>query len=186
MTWNEELTELRNLLANLYPLREDMLRVIEEAALPTSQINLTGKPLNAWHEILRYAHNRNQVDAILKIAHREFPNKFETPNSPETIKLQKLDNDQRLLNELPLKIDNQLVGEARKLIGANKVEQSLDLLLKAKLPQPLYDYLQILKQQWLEISNNNIKGLLTEESTRVARAKVVNSLLKIISKNSKP
>jgi V8-like Glu-specific endopeptidase len=73
MAWNRTLTNLRDVLAGLYPTVQDARRVVEDAGLPPAHIAFDPKPINNWYNILRYADNRIKVRDIAEVAHEEFP-----------------------------------------------------------------------------------------------------------------
>lgn len=73
MTNAETLRTLRNTLADLYPEREDAVRVAGDAGLNLAYINLGNKPINNWHNILAEADKQELVGAIVRIAHEEYP-----------------------------------------------------------------------------------------------------------------
>ena len=73
MNWNRTLTNLRDLLAGLYPTVQDSRRVVENAGLNPAFVAFDAKAVNNWFSILREAQNRNRVQAIVKVAHSEYP-----------------------------------------------------------------------------------------------------------------
>lgn len=72
--WNSsQIANLRTILGNLYPTRDDALRVTEDAGLNILLLDLAGSPISMWLKILQYAKPRAQVDAILDAALAENP-----------------------------------------------------------------------------------------------------------------
>lgn len=73
MPWSPTLTELRDLLADLYPTAQDARRVVEEAGLPPARIAFESTAVNTWHSILREAGKRQMVQTIIDVAQRDYP-----------------------------------------------------------------------------------------------------------------
>lgn len=71
--WTTKLTQTREVLTTLYPNREDGELIVDMAGIPSSFIDLSGKPRNMWHKILKEALKRNKVSDIVQIAHEEYP-----------------------------------------------------------------------------------------------------------------
>lgn len=73
MAWNQMLTNLRDVLADLYYTQELARRVVEAAGLKPGFIDLEGDSITRWHNILREADRRDKVAAIVQVAHDEYP-----------------------------------------------------------------------------------------------------------------
>jgi len=73
MPWNQSLTNLRDVLADLYFTVEESRRVVEEAGLDPKFIQFNPQAITNWHNILRYANNREAVPAIVEVAYSENP-----------------------------------------------------------------------------------------------------------------
>jgi V8-like Glu-specific endopeptidase len=67
------LTELRKLLAALYPTEGEQRRLATEAKLSVGSIAFAGSAFNSWHAILQHAKNNRGVEALLALAREEFP-----------------------------------------------------------------------------------------------------------------
>jgi hypothetical protein len=64
--WNQvTLTELNNILADLYPSETDAKRIAANAGLNTKQIDFSGNSVNRWFTVLEYARPRGRVDALV-------------------------------------------------------------------------------------------------------------------------
>ena len=61
MAWNQLLTNLRDVLADLYYTQELARRVIEAAGLKPAFIDLEGDSITRWHNILREADRRQRI-----------------------------------------------------------------------------------------------------------------------------
>jgi hypothetical protein len=73
MPWNPGLTQLRDLLAELYPTIQLSREVVEMAGLPASRIAFNPAAKSNWHNILKEAQRRNKVGAIVAVACEEYP-----------------------------------------------------------------------------------------------------------------
>jgi len=73
MAWNQMLTNLRDVLADLYYTQELARRVVEAAGLKPAFIDLEGDSITRWHNILREADRRDKVAAIVQVAYGEYP-----------------------------------------------------------------------------------------------------------------
>lgn len=72
-----ELTEIqrfRGPLVTLYPDVASVRRIVSDAGVRTSNINLSGAPRDIWHNALVEANAHGRIDAIVAIALREYPN----------------------------------------------------------------------------------------------------------------
>lgn len=73
-TWDRiSLINLRSILANLYPMIGDGMRLAKDAGLSTSQIAFSNKAISNWFEILQRAANEGKVDVLLDLAIDENP-----------------------------------------------------------------------------------------------------------------
>jgi hypothetical protein len=74
MPWAQrQITELRRVLADLYPREADQRRVVADAQLPAATILFDASAANSWSSILREANLRDRVDAVLKVALDDYP-----------------------------------------------------------------------------------------------------------------
>lgn len=73
MSWDDNLINLKYVLADLYFLKEDSIHVVESAGLPRAQIGFQNKAINNWSEILDQADKRGKVPAIIDAALRDYP-----------------------------------------------------------------------------------------------------------------
>lgn len=70
MEWTQEqLIQMRVVLAHMYPDKQDQRRVLTDVKIDWTNIPLQDKAINSWFEILRYAKHQHQgVERILDIA----------------------------------------------------------------------------------------------------------------------
>ena len=73
MSWNSNLTNLRDVLADLYFMAQDSRRVVEDAGLNPTFIAFDNKAIINWHNILREAQKHNKVQTIIEVAQRDYP-----------------------------------------------------------------------------------------------------------------
>lgn len=74
MAWNEQLTQLNDVLANLLPFREDLLPLLAAAGISPANIRFDTKAINNWHSILDEADKTNRLDALVEELIRRYPN----------------------------------------------------------------------------------------------------------------
>ena len=73
MAWNQHLSNLRDVLAELIFETREIRAVSQDAGLPLAQLDWNGKPYVVWHEVLRQADLRNRVDAVVSAASHLYP-----------------------------------------------------------------------------------------------------------------
>ncbi len=71
--WDDTLTALRDVLAALFPTDDDARRKADEAGVPTGGVKFTGEATATWHSLLKEAHKRGEVSALLAAAQAEYP-----------------------------------------------------------------------------------------------------------------
>lgn len=67
------LTELRKLLAALYPSEADQRRLASEAQLTVGAIAFSSAAYNSWYAVLQHARSNQRIEALLALALDEFP-----------------------------------------------------------------------------------------------------------------
>ncbi|VTR92021.1 serine protease : Probable serine protease OS=Sorangium cellulosum (strain So ce56) GN=sce7119 PE=4 SV=1: Trypsin_2 [Gemmata massiliana] len=73
MTWTKYHTNLREVLANLFPETDDAKTVAVDAGIPRAHLALKSKPVNNWQGILEEALRRGVVPRLIDVALREYP-----------------------------------------------------------------------------------------------------------------
>src|SRR5690242_8321244 len=74
MAWRpDNIANLREVLANLYPTATDARRMITDAGLKPHMVGFENKAINTWFNILEHAKLTNQIDTIVALARKEFP-----------------------------------------------------------------------------------------------------------------
>ncbi len=73
MPWPPALTHLQNLLAEIYPLGEDVRRLANETGLPLAHIHLEGPAMRNWHSLLNQAIHHNRLKRLFEIVSAEYP-----------------------------------------------------------------------------------------------------------------
>lgn len=74
MAWSLALTNLRNVLATLYTDEENARRVVVDARLNPQFIAFSSKAITNWQAILEEAQNQDQVEALIEVALKDYPN----------------------------------------------------------------------------------------------------------------
>jgi hypothetical protein len=73
MAWTPYHTALRGVLAALFPDREDVRSLLDDAGVPVANVALGHRPLSNWHEVLREADNRGKLPALVAAAFARYP-----------------------------------------------------------------------------------------------------------------
>jgi Trypsin-like peptidase domain/Effector-associated domain 1 len=71
MAWN--IPELSKALADLYRDKKEIGRVASSAGLDPKFLDLDGRPITTWNEVLQEAKLRTKIRAIVEFAHGEYP-----------------------------------------------------------------------------------------------------------------
>jgi V8-like Glu-specific endopeptidase len=73
MSWNKQLSQLRDALAVLVPFKEDTLPCLTDAGIQWMNIQLSTNPSTLWHNILSYADSTSQVNILVDTLLNRFP-----------------------------------------------------------------------------------------------------------------
>lgn len=73
MPWDDNLTNLKYVLADLYFLKDDSVAIVRDAGLRPSNISFRDKATNNWSEILDVADKLGKVSDIIRVALRDYP-----------------------------------------------------------------------------------------------------------------
>lgn len=74
MEWDgPTLVNLGDVLAHLYPTKEDSYRVVVDAGLDRRRIRFNDAAILNWFNILQYAKHQEQVNDIVEVALRDYP-----------------------------------------------------------------------------------------------------------------
>lgn len=74
MAWDANLTNLKDVLADLYPFKEDSIRVVRDAGIRVATVRFNDRATTNWSEILDQADKINKVQSIIEVALQEDPN----------------------------------------------------------------------------------------------------------------
>lgn len=64
--------KLRNLLCELYSDKEDILRLLYDAGINPDYINIDGKAINIWHQIMIEAERTDRMNALLNVVSLDY------------------------------------------------------------------------------------------------------------------
>src|SRR5215218_4969456 len=68
---NTLLAQLRDILKEIYPTIESSTMAVDDAGIPRNNISFSAAASQNWHAILREAHNRRKVLALLDVVLRD-------------------------------------------------------------------------------------------------------------------
>lgn len=75
MTDNDFITQLIEELAELFPLRDDIIVVARESGLSPQHIKMDGRGATIWSEVLEEAKKQAKLLELVIVALRHFPNR---------------------------------------------------------------------------------------------------------------
>jgi len=75
--WNDRMTGLNDLLAELYPDHDGARRILTKAGLPPAAVRFHAAASTNWFNILEEAQRRGRVEAIVTVARADFPDRPE-------------------------------------------------------------------------------------------------------------
>jgi len=73
MGWDNGLTDLRDVLSDLYDDKDHIRAIVDVSGVPPKNIDFDGPAHIVWHNVLTEAMHRRKVGAIIEAALREFP-----------------------------------------------------------------------------------------------------------------
>jgi V8-like Glu-specific endopeptidase len=73
MNWTSSLTELQEMLSDLFPTNADVIRVAREAGLNIRLIEQSSRVINTWHSVLVEAAHQSRIESIVDIAGKDYP-----------------------------------------------------------------------------------------------------------------
>jgi V8-like Glu-specific endopeptidase len=71
--WDSNLTNLKYVLADLYPFKEDSVSIVRDTGLDLTHISFQNKAVNNWSEILFEANKHGKVSDVIRAALRDYP-----------------------------------------------------------------------------------------------------------------
>jgi len=171
--WDKNLTNLKYVLADLYPFKEDSFSVVRDAGLDPTRISFQNKAVNNWSEILSEANKRGKVPDIIRAALRDYPDNqslksalkgtltpvrpllgntfsWESPASPETLE--------------------KLMGKQSTLLPISWLEVGLQRsqsVAKVKRADHTYGTGFLIRDNWF-LTNHHVLGTVEE-----ARAAII-------------
>lgn len=73
MAWNENLTKLNYLLADLYPITSESYKIVDYANLKKTHISFKDRSIDNWYAILSEADKNNQVLDVINAVRQDYP-----------------------------------------------------------------------------------------------------------------
>jgi len=126
MAWNENLTNLNDVLSGLYPLTADSIRIVDNAGLPKSFIAFQTRAIDNWHAILDEANKRGKVPDLIQVARKDYPEDPFLKRAEEgklaPVRGPVVDEDLSWNSELPVGTLEKLMGKASTLLPISFLE----------------------------------------------------------------
>ena len=73
MAWDDNLSNLNRVLAELYPDVNETHRIVDDAGLTRSRVAFNPRAIDNWHAILAEADKQGKVAAVIKVTRRDYP-----------------------------------------------------------------------------------------------------------------
>ena len=73
MAWSKKLTQLNDVLGELVPNQDGIVKYVNEAGLKPQMIKFQGNALDIWNDVLNEADKNNKVDDLVKSALNHYP-----------------------------------------------------------------------------------------------------------------
>ena len=74
MDWTPRLTQLNDVLGDLVPHHEGIMKFIKAAGLKPSMINFNGSALDIWSSAIDEARKNQKVDKLIEVVKEKYPN----------------------------------------------------------------------------------------------------------------
>lgn len=170
--WNQQLTKLNKILANLYPQRDQSIRIVATAGLPQGNIPFKDAALDNWYNILNEANKRDKVNLIVQIASDEYPENDELKN----LFIQ--------VNHVPTM---QTVGEFqvqhyKSLIAEGKTKEVIKELLEVSqnISNDFHTSVIMQSARFKSLDNDNNIGILDKNDYNISKARINHALLSLL------
>ncbi len=135
-TWNKKLTELKRILIDLYPDKEDGKMMVDMAGIPKGFIAFNDKANINWHNILLEANKRNRVKDLVQIASDDFPEIDELKNMfkevEKTDSLNSVRNFSKEINLNNIEKNDENKELINTIIDIDRATKKYDLLVPNK------------------------------------------------------
>src|SRR3989442_6259437 len=144
MQWGANLTNLKDVLADLYPFKEDSVKVVRDAGMRLSTIRFNDRATTNWAEILDEADKHGKVRNIIEAALREYP------EDPFLLSAQKgtltpakplVSNDFTWISSQPIGVFEKIMGMQSTMLPISWLEVGLQRsrsVAKVKLADNTY------------------------------------------------
>jgi V8-like Glu-specific endopeptidase len=161
MMWNSRLTRLNEVLAGLYPLGQDAMRLVDAAGLPKAFVAFQPKGIDNWHAILVEAEKRGKVEGLIVAARRDYP---EDPfliraeqGEPTSVRGPRVDEDVPWLADEPVPNLEKIMGRQSTLLPISFLEVGLKRARSvAKVTMPQGSGSGFLTRDHLFVTNHHV------------------------------
>ncbi|MBK9257149.1 MAG: trypsin-like peptidase domain-containing protein [Saprospiraceae bacterium] len=170
--WNQQLTTLNRILANLYPQKDQSIRIVDTAGLPLGNIPFKDAPIDNWYYILKEASLRNAVNRIANLASEEYPQNEDLKNIFDEI-----NNNSSLQNVGDLKIDH-----LKFLISEGKTKEVIKELLEVapKISSDFHTSIIMQSAKFRSLENDNTLGILNKNDYDISKARINHAILSLL------
>jgi V8-like Glu-specific endopeptidase len=173
MAWNNNLTNLRNVLAALYSLEGESRRIVDEAGLNELAIPFNSIALTNWHNILKEADKQGMITEVIDTTLRYYPGNLLLQAAREgtlTPVRSAVNNSFTLKGSDSVSTFERLIGEQSSLLPVSWLEvgaQRARSVAKIILPDNTFGSGFLIRNNFM-LTNNHV--LPTKDVARTAIA----------------
>jgi len=120
MQWNQTLTQLNSILAELYPDQQLIPRIIKIAGISGLQVNLVGRPVDVWFNVISEFQKHERIFDLVRTVRGEYPNNTQLQQIEQDLihdSLPSYSNVPTIDSDTKWNIDNITAEELEKIIG---------------------------------------------------------------------
>lgn len=150
--WNDQLTQLNQLLAGLVPDKELSVTFVEMAGIPRSMIAFNNMPMVNWHNILSEANKREKIEDLVDVISASYPSNSELKEIYRNV-----------TEQLPLQDAAGLYEQTLKqMIAVGKTGEALEELasFSGSLDRDGQNLLILKRSQFNRLKTENQQGIL--------------------------
>ncbi len=172
MPWNDQLTQLNQILAQLYPNREQSYRIVDMAGIRLGTINFKDVPIDNWYYILKEADKRDKVEELVQVVINEYPNREDLKN----LFLRATErNPMQPVEQVYMSTLKSLLMEGKIDVAINELEK-----IAKEISSDLHNNVVHQSGRYRRVVKDRQKGVIGEENYQLAVNKINYALLDFI------
>ncbi len=179
MAWNATLTKLNNILAELYPNKDQSEMIVDMAGIPSGNIAFKDAAKSNWYYILKEADRRNKVEDLVQVVQNEYP------DNEELMKLysSKESNEKPIEGESLNEENEWSIKEIKDFLKNGKTEKAIKALdnLSDKLDADIETEVILLSARYKRLNKERIMGTIDDNHLNIETNKINFAILDLIS-----